>query len=111
MRFGEIPIGNAEGAILAHSVRHAGGVFKKGRVLSPADIAALVQSGVEHVFAARLDAGDVPEDAAADAVARAVAGEGTIAQQPFTGRANLHAAAAGVAVLDTKRIRALNRLH
>ena len=34
MIFGEMPVAEAQGAILAHSVKHAGGLFKKGRVLS-----------------------------------------------------------------------------
>ena len=38
MKFGELPVAEAEGAILAHSVRHGSGMFKKGRVLSLADI-------------------------------------------------------------------------
>ena len=111
MIFGEMPLAEAEGAILAHSVRHAGGMFKKGRVLTVDDIALLQQSGVAHVFAARLGPDDVPEDAAASQVARIVGGEGTTAQAPFTGRANLHAAARGLAVIDVERVRALNRLH
>ncbi|MDP9137711.1 MAG: 4-diphosphocytidyl-2C-methyl-D-erythritol kinase, partial [Pseudomonadota bacterium] len=71
MKFGEIETRSAAGAILAHSVRHAGGVFKKGRVLSAADIEALTASGTRRVFAARLEAGDLPEDEAAAEVARA----------------------------------------
>ena len=31
MIFGEMPLSEAEGAILAHSVRHQAGMFKKGR--------------------------------------------------------------------------------
>ncbi len=46
MFFGELPVADAEGAILAHSVKHAAGMFKKGRVLSAEDIAALRASGV-----------------------------------------------------------------
>lgn len=110
MRFGELPLAEAEGAILAHSAKHAGGVFKKGRVLRPADLAALAAAGVTRVFAARLSPDDVPEDEAAEAIARAIAGEGVEAQAPFTGRANLHAGAAGVALVDAGRVRALNRL-
>ena len=34
MKFGEIPTAEAEGAILAHSVKHRSGMFKKGRVLT-----------------------------------------------------------------------------
>src|SRR5688572_1301491 len=111
MRFGEIPVAESEGAILAHSVKHAEGVFKKGRLLSARDIELLRLSGVSAVFAAWLDADDVPEDEAAAAVAKAIAGENTAAQAPFTGRANLHADIRGVAVIEAERVRALNRLH
>ncbi|MGL4296986.1 MAG: NTP transferase domain-containing protein [Aestuariivirga sp.] len=111
MKFGELPVAEAEGAILAHSVRHGSGTFKKGRVLSLADISALRAAGVDRVFAARLAADDVPEDKAAAAVAQVIAGEATRAQAPFTGRANLHATERGIAIVDTARVSALNRLH
>ena len=54
MRFGEIPVAEAVGAILAHSVGHAKGVFKKGRVIAAADIEILAASGISKIFAARL---------------------------------------------------------
>ena len=110
MKFGEIAVADAPGAILAHSVSHRDGVFKKGRVITPDDVALLEASGIGRVFAARLDPEDVPEDDAAAAVAQAVAGPGSEAQEPFTGRANLHATAAGVAIIDAERVLALNRL-
>jgi len=49
MIFGQIPVANAEGLILAHSVRLAGGAFKKGRVLSSEDVLALQAGGVAEV--------------------------------------------------------------
>lgn len=111
MNFGELPLHQAEGAILAHSVKHEGGVFKKGRRLTAEDLSALKASGVTSVFAATLTAEDVPEDEAAAAVARVIGAEGTDTQAPFTGRANLHATTHGLAIIDTDRVRALNRLH
>ena len=111
MKFGEIPIAASEGAILAHSVKHRNGMFKKGRVLTGADIALLRESGVAQVFAARLDDDDVQEDRAAQAVAKAIAGEGTVVQAPFTGRANLHAKGRGLVVIDEDRVKAFNRVH
>ncbi len=111
MTFGELPLDDAEGAILAHSLKHDAGMFKKGRTLTADDIAVLKASGVGHVFAARLSPDDVPEDDAAAAVAKIVGAEGTTAQAPFTGRANLHATCHGLAIVDVERVRALNRLH
>lgn len=111
MKFGRTPIDEALGAILAHGVRHATGLFKKGRTLSAADIKLLREAGVDCVYAARLDPEDVAEDEAAGTIARAISGVGTNAQEPFTGRANLHAQAAGLVVIDADRVRQLNRLH
>lgn len=111
MIFGELPLKDAEGAILAHSVKHASGMFKKGRTLTADDVGVLKASGVASVFAAKLSSDDVPEDEAAAAVARVVGAGGTIAQAPFTGRANLHAGVHGLALVDVERVRALNRLH
>ena len=41
MRFGPTPVDAAADCILAHSLRGAGFAFKKGRRLSPEDIATL----------------------------------------------------------------------
>jgi molybdenum cofactor cytidylyltransferase len=111
MKFGEIETQSAAGAILAHSVKHDSGVFRKGRVLTPADLAVLAQCGLTRVFAAILDTDDVPEDEAAAEVARAVTGDGAVAHAAFTGRANIHAAGAGLALVDADRVRTLNRIH
>jgi molybdenum cofactor cytidylyltransferase len=110
MKFGQLETRSAAGAVLAHSVKHAGGVFKKGRVLAPADVELLAASGVSRVYAARLDEDDVPEDEAAARIAGVVGGGGAIVQEAFTGRANIHAAAAGVALIDAERVKAINRL-
>jgi molybdenum cofactor cytidylyltransferase len=111
MEFGEIPVATALGAVLAHSVSHAKGVFKKGRVLSLSDIEVLAASGVLKIFAARLDADDVPEDDAARAISGKIAGPGAMAQEPFTGRAKIYAQQRGLRVVDNFRINAINRVH
>lgn len=110
MIFGEMPVGEAVGAVLAHSAAHASGHFKKGRVLSASDVAALAGAGHVTVFAARLEADDVAEDEAAARIAQAITGAYAMAQAPFTGRANLHSAAPGVVLVDAERVRALNRI-
>jgi molybdenum cofactor cytidylyltransferase len=111
MIFGETPVESALGAILAHSVKHRSGLFKKGRVLSVEDISLLRESGVATIYAARLAQDDIAEDEAAAAVAKAIAGNGATVQAPFTGRANLHAAHRGLAVVDAERVKAFNRIH
>jgi molybdenum cofactor cytidylyltransferase len=112
MRFGPVAPEEAEGAVLAHSLSVGGLRLKKGRVLSAADAAALAAAGVAEVTVARLDSGDVSEDAAAVAVAEALAPEpaalGLARSAPFTGRVNLFAEAAGVLRVDAAAVAALN---
>jgi molybdenum cofactor cytidylyltransferase len=110
MQFGPVPTAKAQGAILAHSVRVVGTRLRKGRVLSADDIAALTRAGVTEVTVARLDEGDVPEDEAAARLAKASAAAGVRVGAAFTGRANLHAEASGVAVIDAARVHALNAI-
>src|SRR5438034_4761035 len=65
MKFGDVPVAEAVGAILAHSLRLGTAVLKKGRVLSPEDVALIAAAGLDHIVAARLDPGDIREDEAA----------------------------------------------
>jgi molybdenum cofactor cytidylyltransferase len=109
MIFGTVPLADAEGAILAHSVAVGSApVMKKGRRLSRADIEALQHAGRRDVIVARLEPGDVLEDAAAQRIARAVSGTGLRVAEPFTGRANLYARAAGILRFDPAVIAAIN---
>jgi molybdenum cofactor cytidylyltransferase len=110
MQFGQIPVAAAAGAILAHSVALGSRVLKKGRLLTVGDVAALQLHGVAKVFAARLEPGDVAEDDAAQRLAQAMRGIGITAQAPFTGRANLHAEAAGLVQVDPARVTAFNHI-
>ena len=111
MKFGETPIDEATGAILAHSRRSGGINFSKGRRLSAEDVDKLKAAGIVSIVAARLDPDDVHEDQAAEAIARALAGVGIDITAPFTGRCNHFAREAGLAVVDRDRVDALNELH
>jgi molybdenum cofactor cytidylyltransferase len=108
VRFGRIPVREAAGAVLGHSIGAGAARLQKGRVLTEADIATLAAQGVENVLAARLDANDVPENEAALVLARALAGPGTQAVAGATGRANVVAAAAGVLQVSPAQIDAIN---
>jgi molybdenum cofactor cytidylyltransferase len=108
MKFGEVPPAEAEGAILAHSLKLGTSALKKGRVLSRTDVELITASGLSEVTVARLDFGDVGEDEAAERVAAAAAGPGVSVAKPFTGRANLFAEARGLLVFDPERIDRLN---
>ena len=110
MKFGDTPIGDATGAILAHSWRANGINFSKGRRLSAEDVEKLKAAGATTIVAAQLEPGDIHEDQAAESVAKVLAGEGIEVTAPFTGRCNHFAREAGVAVIDQARVDALNEL-
>ena len=108
MIFGRVPTGDAVGAVLAHSLRAGERMLKKGRVLTAADAQALGAAGHDAVVCARLEHGDVAEDAAAAAVARLVAGANVRIAEAATGRANLYATVGGLAVVDVGAVDRLN---
>ncbi len=108
MRFGAIPLDEADGAILAHSIRLTGRALKKGRVLDGDDMAALRAAGHATVVAVRLDATDLGENEAARRIAEACAGAHATVDSPFTGRCNIRAASAGVLIVERARVDALN---
>jgi molybdenum cofactor cytidylyltransferase len=110
MKFGPVPLREAEGGIAVHSVRTPERLVKKGTRIAAADIAALERAGIRDIVVARLEAGDVGEDEAAAALAQAIAGEGVFVEDAFTGRANLYAKSAGVLVIDRAAVDGLNRI-
>ncbi|HQU67240.1 MAG TPA: molybdopterin-binding protein [Albidovulum sp.] len=112
MRFGTVPVAEAEGAVLAHSLMLGRRKMPKGRVLSAADLAAITGAGIAEIVVARLDPGDVGEDRAAEQLSRAMVPDPAAAHlrltAPQKGRVNFHATGPGVVGLDPAAIRALN---
>ena len=114
MQFGPVPVDQALGAVLAHSVVLAAGRLRKGMVLEAGDIAALQAQGIDRVVVARLEAGEIGEDQAAALLARALvpdaAAQGLRVTTAFTGRVNLNAVGPGIVQLDASAVLALNRI-
>lgn len=114
MQFGPVPLAEAEGAVLAHSVPLASGRLRKGAVLGADDLARLAGTGMTEVIVARLSAGDIAEDAAALTLARALvpdpAAAGLSLRAVGTGRVNIHADGPGVAEVLAARIHAANAI-
>ena len=108
MRFAEVPLDEAEGALLAHGQLVGDTRWPKGRILDAADIAAARAAGLTRLTIARLDAGDIGEDDAAASLAAALAGPGALALPAAHGRANLAAMADGVLTLDPNAVAAIN---
>src|SRR5690606_4592462 len=110
MIFGRFAIAEAQGAVLAHSVRGGTARLAKGRRLTADDIAMLQAAGVTHVTAVREEPGDVGENEAAARIAAALRGEGFAMRPAATGRANLHAAQAGLFTVNAPLIHRLNAI-
>lgn len=110
MIFGEFPLAECEGLLLAHSLRLPDRILKKGRRLASADFSLLAAAGIARVYGARLDADDVDENTAAGAVAAALRGSGIAARAPHAGRCNLHAAERGLVTVDADIINGINRI-
>ena len=110
MKFGPVPVQTAAGAILAHAVRLPDGRLRKGIRLTDAEVARLQAAGITQVVVARLEAGDVAEDIAADRVAAALMPAGVRMSTAATGRVNIYAVGRGMVRFDRDRLKALNKI-
>ena len=106
MRFGSVPIADAVNTVSAHNVHPAG--LRKGETVTASHVAALRRAGIAEIVVAALEPGDLGEDEAARRLALALAGDGLWIEDPFTGRANIFAAAAGVLVFDAAAVDRVN---
>lgn len=115
MKFGPVPVADAKGAILAHSVMAGTKKLRKGMVLDDTHVAVLAEAGVSEVVVALLEPGDCHEDEAARHLAAALTpdpkGANLRVTEPFTGRVNLIADQAGVALLDVEALLAFNLVN
>jgi molybdenum cofactor cytidylyltransferase len=110
LRFGPVPLGQAEGRILGHNVAGPDGrrILRKGRPLSGGDVETLRALGRAAIYVAQPEPDDVGEDEAARRVAAAAAGEGVSAGAPSAGRVNLLANVLGVLRVGVERVTELN---
>ena len=112
MKFADVPIDQALGAILAHKHYDASGklILNKGQILDEADLAALRRQKLERVTVTLLSEADLHEDAAAERIGRAVAGANIRMRTPGVGRANLTAAQRGILHIDVPKLEWINNI-
>lgn len=110
MRFGDIPVGQSAGALLAHSLKHGRLRLKKGHRLTAENIAALEAEGIEQVTVLRLGDDDVPENQAAATLGAALSGSGLRIGEAGTGRVNILADSNGLFRADRAAIDEFNRI-
>lgn len=118
--FGEFPVEEATGLLLAHSLnirlttatsgQPAWLRLRKGHQLTREDIGRLQAAGLSHVSGARPGPDDITENPAAAHVAALLAGAHTAPRPATGGRCNLHATADGILHLDSERVVRVNLL-
>lgn len=108
MIFGELALDDAEGAILAHSLRLKSRTIGKGTLLTRPVLDEIRNAGIDKLFAARPAANDVGENEAARRIAGAIAGSNLTVEDPVHGRSDLFAIANGLVALDRNAIERIN---
>ncbi|WP_300162432.1 molybdopterin-binding protein [Solidesulfovibrio sp.] len=112
-----VPVEQAQGMVLCHDITRIvpgegkGPAFRKGHVIAPEDIPALLRLGKEHIYVWDLAEGLVHEDDAAARIAQAVAGPGTTLTQPCEGRINLLADRRGLLKINVEALFRLNSIE
>ena len=110
MIFKTMLVDDAVGTLLAHSIHAKDAIYKKGRLLTEDDLAALKAAGIQELTVARLEKTDVSEDEAAYLLATSVAGSHVTCNEPFTGRSNLYAVDRGLIVVNAEAINRFNAI-
>lgn len=100
------------GRVLCHELRSDDGrvAIAKGRVLDDADSRRALELPWTELHLLALDSDDVHEDAAGDAIARFVAGDGVSVRPPSGGHWPIAAERRGVLSIDTARLDRINEL-
>jgi len=110
MWFGELNTSEADGCVLAHSVKIGTKRVAKGTQLDQPLITSLLKEGHSTVVVARIAADDVAENTAALAIAEAIAGDGLRIDKAHTGRVNIFAAEDGLLCFDRQSVIDLNSI-
>lgn len=112
MKFGEFPIDECLGAILAHSLYLDGRlILKKGTVLEKDHLEKIGSFGHEKLTIAKLSVDDVEENEAARRVAECFLADGLYANDASTGRVNILAEKKGLFLADRELINKINLVH
>ena len=111
MKFGELPIDEAIGGILAHSLALDGGKrLRKGLTITSQEVKLMRQTGLKSVVVAMPGTEDVLEDDAAAYIADQFTVSGFRIEEARTGRVNLYSNTNGVFRVNKELVDALNHI-
>jgi molybdenum cofactor synthesis domain-containing protein len=112
----EVPVEQAVGLALAHDLtqivpgKFKGRLFKKGHVITEADLPQLLDIGKAHIYVMELGEGELHEDEAAMRMAAALLGDGITLSDPHEGKVSLKSDLFGLAEVDASLVHAVNGL-
>ena len=112
-----IRVQDAVGSVLCHDITRIvpgeskGPVFRKGHIVTEADIPVLLEVGKEHLYVYESLPGFVHEDDAAQRIVDAAMGENLLFSSPKEGRINAMAACDGLLTVDVERLLKINGLE
>jgi molybdenum cofactor synthesis domain-containing protein len=112
-----IRVEDAIGSVLCHDItrivpgKAKGPAYRKGHVVTAADIPELLKLGKEHLYVWEMKKGFVHEDEAGLRIARALAGRGVSLTEPSEGKVKLIAGSDGLCAIDEERLVAVNMLE
>jgi molybdenum cofactor synthesis domain-containing protein len=116
-RFREVPVREAVGLVLPHDMTQIlpgefkGRLFKKGHVITEADIEPLLSIGKEHIYIMEMPDGYLHENDAGIRIAEAVAGENLMLTEPYEGKVTLKSTCHGLLKVNEAAIHAINELE
>lgn len=108
MKFGPCALSDCLDAILVHAVYLPDGRIAKGTCLTSDHLSRLRANGSDDIIVARLEDGDLGEDAAADMIAKAMMPANVRLSVAATGRVNIYATQRGLLRVDRLRLRDIN---
>jgi len=113
----EVPVREAIGMMLPHDMTQIlpgefkGRLFKKGHVVTEADIEPLLSIGKEHIYVLEMPEGFIHEEEAGLRIARAVSGGGLVLTEPYEGKVSMKAKHLGLAKVHEEAVHELNELE
>lgn len=111
MWFGELPVSECTGCILAHSQLIGTTRIPKGTVLDSVIIEQFRNSDHKVLTVARLHPNDIEENVAAEMLAAAFAGHNTYLEAAHTGRVNIYASCDGLLEYDKTSVIRSNSIN
>ena len=111
-----IAVADAVGSVLCHDITRIvpgeskGPVFRKGHIVTEADIPVLLDVGKEHLFVFEQEPGMLHENDAAERIVDRLAGRNLLRSEPEEGKITLRAACHGLLRVDTEALARVNGL-